>query len=180
MVNQLMSIIPGKIGIYIRMVWFRYQWKTPKNIEIKLFSEFICPKNIMFKGKATLSNNCFFSAEKSFIEIGRNFACNTNFHINAAIGGNIKIGDNVMVGPNVVLRSANHNYTDKDKLIKNQGHKFGDITIEDNVWIGSNCTILSNIKIGTGSVIAAGSVVNKDILPYSLAGGVPAKLIKKI
>ena len=179
MINQLMSIIPGKIGIYIRMIWYRYQWKIPKNIEIKLFSEFISPRNIMFKGKASLSNNCFFTAENSFIEIGENFACNTNFHANASIGGKIKIGNNVLVGPNVVLRTANHNYENKDNLIINQGHNFGDITVRDNVWIGSNCTILSNVTIGTGSVIAAGSVVNKDVLPYTLVGGVPAKLIKK-
>jgi acyl-[acyl carrier protein]--UDP-N-acetylglucosamine O-acyltransferase len=54
----------------------------------------------------------------------------------------------------------------------------GDITIADDVWIAKDCTILSGVSIGQGSVIAAGAVVTKDIPPYAIAGGVPAKVIK--
>ena len=53
------------------------------------------------------------------------------------------------------------------------------ITIDDDVWIGANCTILDGINIGKGCVIAAGAVVNKSLLPFSVVGGVPAKLLKK-
>ncbi len=55
----------------------------------------------------------------------------------------------------------------------------GDIVIGDDVWIGVNVTILSGVKIGQGAIIAAGSVVTKDVEPYSIYGGVPARLIKK-
>ena len=55
----------------------------------------------------------------------------------------------------------------------------GNIVIGDDVWIGNDCTIMSGVTIGTGSVIAAGSIVTKDVAPYSIAGGIPAKLIKK-
>lgn len=55
----------------------------------------------------------------------------------------------------------------------------GDILIEDDVWVGLNVTILSGVKIGQGAIIAAGSVVTKDVEPYSICGGVPARLIKK-
>lgn len=54
----------------------------------------------------------------------------------------------------------------------------GDITIEDDVWIGYGATILSGVKIGQGAVIAAGAVVTRDVPPYAIAGGVPAKVIK--
>ena len=54
----------------------------------------------------------------------------------------------------------------------------GDITIEDDVWIGFGATILSGVTIGQGAVIAAGSVVTKDVPPYAIVGGVPAKVIK--
>ena len=53
----------------------------------------------------------------------------------------------------------------------------GEIIIEDNVWISSNCVILPNCKIGEGSIVAAGAVVTKDIEPYSIVGGIPAKKI---
>ena len=89
------------------------------------------------------------------------------------------IGENVLIGPNVVMRTSNHNFSDKNKNIKDQGHNSGDIHIEDNVWIGSNCVILSNVTIGKGAVIAAGAVVNKDVLPFTVVGGIPAKKIKE-
>jgi virginiamycin A acetyltransferase len=54
----------------------------------------------------------------------------------------------------------------------------GDVIIEEDVWIGSNSVILSGVNVGRGAVIAAGSIVNKDIPPYAIVGGVPAKIIK--
>ena len=99
--------------------------------------------------------------------------------MNASIKGNIKIGDNVLIGLNVVCRTANHNFK-KEININKQGHSYGNIEIEKNVWVGANCIILSGVKIGEGAVIAAGAVVNKDVDSYTIVGGVPAKLIKKI
>ena len=55
----------------------------------------------------------------------------------------------------------------------------GDIIIEDDVWIGANCIILSGVKISRGAIIAAGSVVIKDVAPFTIVGGVPARLIKE-
>ena len=99
--------------------------------------------------------------------------------INARGSGFIKIGDNVLIGPNSVLRSSDHSFKSLNKLINKQGMDDGKIVIKDDVWIGSNCVILQNCTIGKGSVIAAGAVVTKDIEPYTIVGGVPAKFIKK-
>lgn len=179
-IETLFSFIPGKVGTLIRTLWFRYRWKNPANVRVRPFSQFIKPKQIAFLGKASLGKQAFFSADCGSIEIGENFSCNLNCHINASVGGKITISKNVLVGPNVVIRTANHNFNQTDQLINQQGHNFNDIKIEENVWIGSNCVILSGVKIGAGAVIAAGAVVNKDVGNNTVVGGVPAKEIRKL
>ena len=179
-IETLLSFIPGKVGTLIRTIWFRYRWKKPTNIRVRPLSQFISPRHIEFLGKASLGKQAFFSADGGSIKIGENFSCNVNCHINASIGGKITISKNVLVGPNVVMRTANHNFNKPEKLINLQGHNFNDIQIGENVWIGSNCVILSGVKIGEGSVIAAGAVVNKDVPKNTIVGGVPAREIKKI
>lgn len=96
----------------------------------------------------------------------------------------LKIGNYVMFGPGVTIITGDHRMdvlgkymtqlTDADKLPENDM----DVTIEDDVWIGANATILKGVTIGCGSVIAAGSLVTKSCPPYSIVGGVPAKVIK--
>ena len=68
-------------------------------------------------------------------------------------------------------------FKDVEKPMREQGFKFGVIHIEDDVWIAAQCTILAGVTIGRGSVIAAGSVITKDVPPYSIVGGVPGKVI---
>ncbi len=70
-------------------------------------------------------------------------------------------------------------FLNKNKLIKFQGHTERDIIIGDDVWIGYGAQIMSGVTIGRGAVVAAGAVVTKDIPPYEVWGGVPAKKIKE-
>ena len=111
------------------------------------------------------------------IIIGHNLSLNTNVQIGSS-GGKIHIGDNVLIGPNVVLRAADHGLA-LTNLINKQPYVGGVITIEDDVWIGANAVILKNVRLGKGSVIAAGAVVTKDTEPYTIVGGVPAKKISE-
>lgn len=100
---------------------------------------------------------------------------------NCSIGGEnagIFIGENVMIAPNVVIIAFNHGYKNLDIPMVNQLNSEGSVFIEDNVWIASNCTIGMGVRIGKGSIIAANSFVNKDVLPFSIVGGVPIKFIK--
>lgn len=92
--------------------------------------------------------------------------------------GRIKIGNDVIIGPYVAIVSTNHSYEDVSKPVAQQPLQTGEVIIEDDVWIGAHCTIAQNVRIGAHSIIGANSFVNKDIPPYSIAVGSPAKVVK--
>jgi len=110
------------------------------------------------------------------LEIGNNVGIAQNCFIQ--VRGKVVIGNNVIFGPGVSLFSENHNYLETDKYINEQGESRIGVTIEDGVWVGSKAIILDGVVIGNNSIIAAGSVVTKSIPPFSIAAGVPAKVIK--
>lgn len=93
--------------------------------------------------------------------------------------GQVSIGENVLFGPRVIVIPENHLHADLTRTIKEQGVVRSDVTIGDDCWIGCNATILSGVTIGHGSIVAAGAVVHRDVAPYSIVGGVPARLIKR-
>lgn len=92
--------------------------------------------------------------------------------------GGVEIGHRVLIGYHTQILSSNHQIPQQPSRIFEAGHIKKSVCIEDDVWIGANCIILPGVNIGRGAVIAAGSVVTKAVLPYSIVGGVPAKLIK--
>lgn len=108
------------------------------------------------------------------IKIGKNVFINSNCSFQDQ--GKIYIGNNVFIGHHVVIATINHGlyYEDRDNMFLKE------VVIEDNVWIGSNTTILPGVKIGKNSIVGAGSLVNKDVLPDSIYVGNPAKFLKKI
>ena len=110
------------------------------------------------------------------IEIGENFFSNYNLTILDICP--VKIGDNVMFGPNVSLYGAGHPI---HAISRNSGYEYGDkITIGDNVWLGGSVVVVPGVTIGENTVIAAGSVVTKDIPKNVVAAGNPCKVIKEI
>lgn len=92
--------------------------------------------------------------------------------------GFIEIGSGVMMGPRVSLMAETHKFDDASRPMKQQGVERSFIRIEDDVWIGVNATVLSGVTVGRGSIIAAGAVVTKDVAPYSVVAGIPAKVIR--
>ncbi len=89
----------------------------------------------------------------------------------------IRIGNNVRIAAHCMMVSANHRFDDPDRPIRTQGMKYAPIVIEDDVWVASRVNIMAGVTIGKGSVLGAGAVVTKDVPPYSIMAGVPAKKI---
>jgi acetyltransferase-like isoleucine patch superfamily enzyme len=93
-------------------------------------------------------------------------------------GEGVRIGNDVLIAGHCLIIPANHVFTRTDIPINRQGTSSKGITIDDDVWIGAGCRILDGVHIGKGAIIAAGSVVNKSVEPFTIVGGVPAKKLK--
>lgn len=111
-----------------------------------------------------------------FVEIGNHCSINPNTVMYGT--GGIRIGNYVRIAANTIIIASMHKFDRLDTPIRCQGYTAEGITIEDDVWIGANASILDGVKIGCGSVVGAGAVVNKDVQPYSVVVGVPAKVIR--
>ena len=175
------SHIPGRTGYFFRSFYYKnILSRSFKNNRFETGLRIEYPKNIELGSDSYFGLNCkLYASEFSSVKIGLNASFNANVMINARGKGKITIGNNVLIGPNVVLRSNNHSFKTTKKSIMEQGMTEGEIIIHDDVWIGSNAVILPNCEVGNGVIIAAGAVVTSNIDPYSIVGGVPAKLIKK-
>lgn len=137
-------------------------------------------QNVVFEGKNAVPDRCNFSGK---ISLG--YA--TTLGYNNFLHGDITIGKYCQFGADVAIHSTNHPtsylttyinqnlFNGKLKALK----EVKKVVIENDVWIGHNAIIVGNVTIGNGAVIAAGSVVTKDVAPYAIVGGVPAKEIKK-
>ncbi len=108
------------------------------------------------------------------ITIGRDVFINSGCHFQDQ--GGIVIGDGTFIGHNVVLATINHDLNPAN----NRKNHYAPIIIGSHVWIGSNAAILPGVRIGDWAVVAAGAVVTKDIPALTVAGGVPAKVLKKV
>ena len=124
--------------------------------------------NTIIEGNVVAGTNCSFQPGTMIVGYGS---------VNEP-NGLITIGNDVRIANNVVMIARNHNYEDPSIPICKQGCTDKPITIGNDVWIGSRVNITCGVTIGDGCVIGAGSVVTKDIPPYSVAVGVPAKVIK--
>ena len=110
------------------------------------------------------------------IEVGENFFANYNFIV---LDGNyVRIGDNVWIAPNVGIYAAGHPLDVEDRI---GGEEYAfPVTIGDNVWIGGGVTIIGGVTIGRNAVVAAGSVVIRDVPPDTLVAGNPARIVRKL
>ena len=131
----------------------------------------------------------FYLGDYSVVE---SFACINNAVGDVIIGNHTRIGlHNTIIGPvtigshvnlaqGITITALNHNFSNPDKRIDEQGVSTTSVTIGDDIWIGANAVVLPGVSIGSHSVVAAGAVVTKDVPPHSLVAGVPAKVIKQI
>ncbi len=110
------------------------------------------------------------------LSIGDNVSIHPLCYLDA--DGGIEIGSDVSIARNVSIISFNHRYDDLTVPIKEQAIERKKITIEDNVWIGANATLLAGVTVRSGSIIGAASVVTHDVEENSIVAGNPAKVIK--
>lgn len=94
--------------------------------------------------------------------------------------GGITIGDRVYTAPQVQLLAVNHLYDDPTRPMVEQGITAQGIVVEDDVWIGAGAIVTDGVHVGKGAVVAAGAVVTQDVPPYTVVGGVPARVLKTI
>lgn len=104
----------------------------------------------------------------------------TRVGIHNTIIGPVSIGNHVNLAQGITVTALNHNFSDPDKLIDEQGISTAAVHIGDDVWIGANAVVLPGVTIGNHSVVAAGAIVTKDVPQGSLVAGVPAKILKQI
>ncbi len=159
--------------------------KTGKNCKIENNSiiQTISNNGIVFGDNVTIGQGTLIRPSGLYngeIGDGLSIGSYSSIGVESYIGcsGQIIIGNYVMIGPKITIIAENHKHDRKDIPMLLQGVIRKGVTIEDDVWIGANVTILDGIKIGKGSIIGAGSIVTKDIPQYVIAVGCPARVIK--
>ena len=176
-----------------RIIYFLFnyfKWKilglnTNGFIHIMKNVELVNPRNMFMDKEVILFSNIIIKViqkestkNKQVFTVGSNTSIGEFSSIVAF--KNISIGKNVMIAPQCLITDGTHKFEKRDVLIRKQGNIYQDVIIEDDVWIGAGVKILPGVIIGEGAVIAANSVVTKDVPSYTLYGGIPAKKIKDI
>jgi acetyltransferase-like isoleucine patch superfamily enzyme len=201
--TTLLASIPSKaIGSNLRTLLYPLVFRRiGKHVFIQDGIEFLSPENIELGNHVRLHRGTYISANGNknnqiYLADGVQFAQGVNItalnntkilidestfigpYVCIAGPGNITIGKNCLIAANCGIFANNHIFSDLTVDIAAQDVTREGITIEDGCWLGHGVTILDGVTIGRGSVIGAGSVVTKNIPPYSVAVGVPAKVIK--
>jgi acetyltransferase-like isoleucine patch superfamily enzyme len=155
-VGAFLRIFPGPEGLLLRQLFYKLMFK--KNAGGLLIYPSVY---IIFCRR---------------IAVGQRVAVNVNTYIDGR--GGLTIGDHVLIGPNCVLGTAEHTFDDLKTPIYKQPVKMAPITIGNDVWLGANVFVRGGVTIGDGSVVAAGTVVTKDVPPGCIFGGVPGKVLR--
>ncbi len=143
--------------------------RTRTRMDVMPFNDFVLGDDSTIEDFATVNNG-----------VGRVLIGNrTRIGISCVVIGPVTIGDDVMLAQNIVMSGLNHPYEDVSIPISKQKVTTKEIKVEDEVWIGSNAVITAGVTIGKHSVVAAGSVVTKDVPAYSVVVGNPARIIRR-
>jgi acetyltransferase-like isoleucine patch superfamily enzyme len=142
--------------------------RSRTRIDVLPFNGFSMGKN------STIEDFCVVNNGMGAVIIGDR----SRVGISSVVIGPVKIGNDVILAQHVVMSGLNHGYEDVTIPIKDQKCSVKPIVVEDEAWIGANAVITSGVTIGKHSIVAAGSVVTKDVAPYTIVGGNPAKVLK--
>lgn len=159
-----------EIGSYLGRARARHEFDTDSYVSI--LSQIRPPDDF------SLGNDCYVKPNTVIKPKGDGIALGNNCTIQhfSELSGDITIGDGVRIANKVSIHSFDHRM-DRDEPIHEQPLRMGTIEIGDDVWIGTNATVLRDVTIGEGAVVAAGSTVTDNVPSYQIVGGTPAKVI---
>lgn len=138
-------------------------------MDVLPFNPFSLGKNSVIEDYATINNGIG----------GVHIDEGTFIGLSCVLIGPVRVGKDVMLAQHIVMSGLNHGYEDVTKSISEHPCTSKEIVVEDQAWIGANAVIVSGVTIGKHAVVAAGSIVTKDVPPYSIVGGNPARLLKQ-
>lgn len=143
----------------------------------------LCRKGVDIGSNVSIHKNTIIDCTGVITELGEGLEIGDNVGISPncflQVRGYVKICDDVIIGPGVSIFSENHNYRNIEIPVRLQGVSRDSVLIRKGAWLGANSIVLSGVTVGTNAVVAAGSVVTKDVNDYDIVAGVPAKSIKK-
>jgi acetyltransferase-like isoleucine patch superfamily enzyme len=156
----------------VKSVYFylRYRCLISPQASVQLSDRITLGRGTVVKPYAVIINH------SGRIAIGAHCAISSFNHISTG-DEDLVIGDHVRIAPNVTILGADRNVKQRDTLIVNQGRSHKSTNIGHDVLIGAGAVILPGCSIGTGAVIGAGSVVTRDVAPYAIVAGSPARVI---
>lgn len=173
----IMSDIECRPRWYIRMLAPLYQkraWSSKIYSSVRMdtppFRRFQIGSKSVVESYSCINNAC------GDVLIGKS----SRIGLHNTVIGPVQIGDKFNSAQGVVITALNHTFTNKEIPIADQKVTLRPIVIDDDVWIGANAVILPGVHIGHHSVVAAGAIVDRDVAPHTIVGGIPAKVIKNI
>jgi acetyltransferase-like isoleucine patch superfamily enzyme len=203
-IQLFLSWIPSIIGVFLRAFFYKFLVSGQGTFYLQSGVILKNLKNIFLNDEVYIDHRAYINGSGGVVEIdrGSRIMCDAFLHVynfrelqnskivigkNTVVGpkcviyghGGAKIGNNVIMAARVSILPVNHHYMCNHKPIKDQGIEAKGIVVEDDVWLGCGAIITDGVTIGKGSVIGAGSVVTRDIPAFSLAVGIPARVIKQ-
>ncbi|MBQ6795824.1 MAG: acyltransferase, partial [Clostridia bacterium] len=132
----------------------------------------------LYQVKGSFGNHTLIGSHALLRSLDITAGDNCSFNSYSVVQGLVTLGNNVRIAPGAKIFGENHGFSDLERPICTQPNERRGITIEDDVWIGANAVITDGVVIGAHSIIGAGAVVTKNVEPYSVMGGNPARVIK--
>lgn len=199
--TSILASFPGAMGIFLRQKLYRkFLGESGRGVAFSRNVTLRCPGQLSVGDGTLIEENVCFDIKSASAAVrlgarnqvvqGARFETGYAGHVTLGddcyIGayavlngfGGIEIGKNALIAAHCHIVSGDHGHSDVATPMNAQPIVGKGIVLEDNVWLGSGVKVLDGVRIGEGSIVSAGAVVNRDVAPFSIVGGVPAKLIK--
>jgi galactoside O-acetyltransferase len=204
---QLFTLVPGAPGMMLRRLFWPRMFRScgkgsvfgfgvvvRQPCKIAVGASVVISEHCVLDGRSSgdgasirigdntiLSNQVMISCKNGSITIGRDVGINAQTIVQSTSGNAVAIGDDCVIGQRcLVIGGGNYDVSDRHALIRTSPIlDDGGVTVENNVWLGANVSVLGGVTIGQGSVAGAGAVISRSVPPYSVCMGVPARVVRE-